>query len=200
MHDIASCRYSARFYDADAWDASAAWYEGEAAESERDGDGTPWSATLHFEACSEKSGGGNMTCATVKDTVEASIASLGALLDQYHVDIYAAGHVHSYSATWPVFGGELVNKSLVNPHGTVHVVEGNGGVPGTHTHSTVMPCTKHEPHERPAPLDLFRMCGNGKNYGRLVTTNASVLTYEHVNNVNGRVMDRWSIVKTQLEV
>ena len=140
-----------------------------------------------------------MTCSTVKDTVEASIASLGALLDRYHVDIYAAGHVHSYSTTWPVFGGALVNKSLIDPQGTVHVVEGNGGVPGTHTHSRVMPCTKNSPQEPPSPMDVFRICGNGKNYGRLVTSNASVLTYEHVDNVNGVVTDKWSIVKTKSE-
>jgi hypothetical protein len=34
------------------------------------------------------------------------------------------------------------------------------------------------------------------NYGRLVTTNASVLTYEHVENANFVVTDSWSIVKT----
>ena len=43
----------------------------------------------------------------------------------------------------------------------------------------------------------FRICGRGFNYGRLVTTNASVLTYEHVSNANGVVYDTWSIVKTQ---
>jgi hypothetical protein len=112
------------FYEEGAWDASATWYNAEVAESERDGDGTPWSATPHFEGCGSKgnnnnnnnnntsttttttsssnnnnnNGGGikNATCATVKDVVEESISSLGALLDQYRVDIYAAGHVHSF--------------------------------------------------------------------------------------------------------
>lgn len=193
------CRYSASFYKADAWNASAAWYDAEIAESERTGDGTPWSATPHFERCTKGngSGSGNATCTTVKDVIDASIASLGALLDQYHVDIYASGHVHSYSMTWPIFGGAVAKKSLVNPHGTVHVVEGNGGVPGSHTHSRIMPCTRSSPQEPVVPVDLFKVCGNGKNYGRLFTTNASVLTYEHVNNADGRVMDTWSIVKTR---
>jgi len=190
--------YSAVFYEADAWNASAAWYNAEEVEYERNGDGTPWSATPHFERC-ERNGSEseNATCATVKDVVEASIASLGALLDQYHVDIYAAGHVHSYSATWPVFGGKTTKKSLVDPQGTVHVVEGNGGVPGTHVHSAIKPCTRSAPQEPPSPIDIFRICGNGMNYGRLVTTNASVLSYEHVNNADGRIMDSWSIIKTR---
>jgi hypothetical protein len=179
--------YTAAFYEAEAWGASAAWYNAEVAEHERNGDGAPWSTTPHFEGCAK----GNATCTTLKDVVDASISSLGALLDQYHVDVYAAGHIHSYSASWPIFGGAVAKKSLVNPKGTVHVVEGNGGVPGAHSHSKLYACKKAS-----AALDLFRICGFGMNYGRLVTTNASVLTYEHVRNGDDHVTDSWSIVKT----
>ena len=41
------------FYEADAWDASAAWYDAEVAENERNGDGAPWSSTPHYERCDE---------------------------------------------------------------------------------------------------------------------------------------------------
>ena len=197
--------YSAEFYAEGAWNASAAWYSGEVAETER-GMG-PWSATPHFESCAKatgsrtrSAGNGTATCTTVKDVVDASIASLGALLDQHHVDIYAAGHVHSYSTTWPLFNGAVANKSFVDPHGTVHVLEGNGGVPGTlhgrYATSTIGNCTRSARQEPVKPLAVFRNCGRGGNYGRLLTTNASVLTYEHVANGNGKIMDSWSIVKT----
>ena len=188
--------YSAVFNEPGAWTASAAWYDAEVAESERTGDGTPWSATAHYEACAKGDADNATACTTVRDVVDAQRASLGQLLDLYHVDIYAAGHVHSYSTTWPIFGGAVANKSLVDPHGTVHVVEGNGGVPGSHRRSKIVNCTRSAPQEPPAPLDVFRICGQGMNYGRLVATNASVLTYEHVNNENGRVEDTWSIVRT----
>jgi hypothetical protein len=82
----------------------------------------------------------------------------------------------------------------------VHVVEGNGGVPGAHAHSTFRNCTRSPgqwPISRNTSMDVFRKCGMGMNYGRLVTRNASVLTYEHVDNANDRVTDSWSIVKTQ---
>ena len=194
------------FHDANAWDASAAWYAGEIAEHERNGDGTLWSETPHYEGCTsevESKRSANTTCATVKDVVTSSRASLGALLDKYHVDIYAAGHVHSYSTTWPIFGGTVAKKSLVDPHGTVHVLEGNGGVPGTGVSrngrrrvSKIVNCTKSAPQEPRSPIDVFRICGTGMNYGRLLTTNASMLTYEHVDNANGRITDRWSIIKT----
>ena len=163
--------------------------------------GTPWSATPHFERCEKgKGSANNATCATLKDVVDASVASLGVLLDLYHVDIYASGHVHSYSVTWPIFGGTVANKSLVDPKGTVHVVEGNGGVPGTHKgrfdgHAPKA-CVRSAPQEPPSAVDLFRICDEGENYGRLVTTNASVLTYEHVDNAKETVTDSWSIVKT----
>ena len=198
-------------------------YVGEVAEYERTGDGTPWSHTPHFEGCTEGAGrditgikgikgikgitglpgkaqpkrSGNRTCTTVKEVVEESISTLGPLLDKYHVDIYAAGHEHSYSASWPIFNGASANHSLVDPKGTVYVVEGNGGVPGAHSHSKLFSCSRDVPHvpTRP-PLSVFRMCGFGMNYGRLVTKNASVLTYEHVANADDRVMESWAIVRT----
>ena len=107
----------------------------------------------------------------------------------------------------------MTKESFADPKGTVHVVEGNGGVPGTHAGSKLFPCRKDaaplsaaqdeangsaKPTAYPPePLGYFRMCGWGMNYGRLVTTNASVLTYEHVANSGGRVTDSWAIVKTK---
>ena len=103
-------------------------------------------------------------------------------------------HVFRYSVTWPIRGGAMTGKSFANPKGTVHVVEGNGGVPGAHSHSKLFPCKKPS---GPEPASFFRVCGFGMNYGRLVTTNASVLTYEHVENANDHVTDSWSIVKAR---
>ena len=187
------------FHNVNSRDASAAWYAGEVAESERNGDGTPWSETPHYEECApESTGGGNTTCATVKDVVEASIASLGALLDQYRVDIYAAGHVHSYSTTWPIFDRRVAKKSLIDPHGTVHVLEVNGGVPGTGVSrsgrrrvSRIVNCTRSAPQEPRSPMDVFRICVTGINYG---PDNNELVTYEHVDNTNGQITDKWSNV------
>ena len=186
--------YFASMYEAGYEHASAAWYLGEVAEYERTGDGRPWSETPHFEGCAKGTGkaSGNATCTTVQDVVEESISTLGPLLDKHHVDVYIAGHQHAYSVTWPIFGGAMTGKSFTDPNGTVHVVEGNGGVPGAHTRAKLFPCKKPYPHE---PTSLFRQCGFGMNYGRLVTTNASVLTYEHVENANDHVTDSWSITK-----
>ena len=175
--------------------ASAAWYAGETAEHDRSGDGTPWSAMPSFETCAD----GDPTCTTVREMVDEAASTLGALLDEHHVDIYAAGHVHAYSVTWPLYGGQVTNRSLVDPKGTIHLVEGNGGVPGTarkHGNARVMPCSRSAPQEPLRPVEDFKICGQGMSYGRLLTTNASVLSYEHVSNANGEVLDTWAIVRT----
>ena len=176
--------HSPAFHSGEYEHASAEWYGAEEGEYERKGDGTPWTAMSHFEGCAD-----NTTCTTVKDVVVQARSTLGALLDAHHVDIYAAGHVHSYSATWPIFGGLPTAKSFVNPKGTVHIVEGNGGVPGAHSHAKMLSCK--EP-------SIFRACGIGMAYGRLATTNASVLTYEHVENDSGHVSDTFSIRKMSI--
>ena len=45
-------------------------------------------------------------------------------MDKYDVDIYIAGHVHSYSVTWPLTNGKVTQTNLRNPTGVVHVLEG----------------------------------------------------------------------------
>lgn len=40
----------------------------------------------------------------------------------YQVDLYMAGHVHSYSASWPILAGKFT-KNFTDPQGTVHITE-----------------------------------------------------------------------------
>ena len=116
---------------------------------------------------------------------------LDPILAKYKVDVYDAGHVHSYDTTWPMCNGTVCGaKSYVDPQGTVHITEGNGGVPGVSGKNTLRPCnTTKTPYAR--------MCGTGGAYGRFIAWNATVLTYEHVENPTGNVSDTWSIVKTR---
>ena len=91
--------------------------------------------------------------------------------------------------TWPMVNGNATQKNYIKPKGTIYVTEGNGGVPGAPgKHAFTYPKT-----------DWMRIHGSGGAHGRLVTSNASVLTYEHVfNNGNdgkGEVMETWSVQK-----
>ena len=190
-------------------DVSLAWYVGEESEGERGA--RPWSSIASVKHCSSSSsssskpngGSGSQQqqppppppCKTVGDALAQSKSSLEPLLKQYAVDIYAAGHIHSYSVSWPLCDGAVCNntRSYDNPQGTVHLLEGNGGVPNGHTgpSNTVAPCHGQAPAD-----SIYRTCGTGGAYGRLVAYNASVLEYQHVENPTGDVTDRWALHHT----
>jgi len=78
-------------------------------------------------------------------------------------------------------------ESFTNPKGTVHITEGNGGVPtASPPPNAIVKCASQQ----------WRICGTGMNYGRLTTSNHSVLVYEHIENPTGRVTDSFAITRT----
>lgn len=100
--------------------------------------------------------------------------------------------MHSYESTWPICDfttGALCDgkQDFVNPKGTVHITEGNGGVPGVVGQYGIKNCT--------SPGGFCRKTGTGGAYARITAYNASVLTYEHVQNNGGEVTDSWTIVQ-----
>jgi hypothetical protein len=74
------------------------------------------------------------------------------------------------------------------------ILVGNGGVPNRN--STDKQWTNSL---RGCSSSLYRVCGTGGAYGRLLASNASVLQYEHVENPTGRVSDRWAISRQSTE-
>ena len=111
-------------------------------------------------------------------------------MEKYSVDVYDAGHVHSYEVSYPMKNHSASPGSDSNParlsgkHGIVYITEGNGGVPGLNGSNSVAGCA--------FPC---RKTGTGGAYGRFITHNASVLMYEHVENPSGRVTDSWALIK-----
>lgn len=157
-------------------DASASWYLGLEAET--------FATSGHdFVPCSEPG------CRTVRDILQTSASNLVPLLEKYAVDIYDAGHVHSYDTTWPMCNGTICGgvKSYSNPKGTIHITEGNGGVPGVAGVNSVKNCS----------TAYGRICGTGGAYGRFTAFNSTVLQYEHVENPTGKVSDEWLVTKAK---
>ena len=77
-----------------------------------------------------------------------------------------------------------------------HRLEGNGGVPNKNSTDPAWTNSVGSCHGRNGPgSSLYRICGTGGAYGRLLTTNASVLRYEHVENPTGKVSDSWAITR-----
>ena len=180
--------YSGRFEEEGAANASVSWYLSDAAEAER-GD-RAWAELPSLEQCSAQDQEAGL-CSTVTDALKLSRSALEPLLDQYDVDIYIAGHVHSYSVTWPVKAGAVTARSLVNPKGVIHILEGNGGVPNRNSTDPVWTNSLKN-----CSGSLYRICGTGGAYGRLLASNDSVLEYEHVENPTGLVSDSWAITRS----
>eukprot|EP01102_Stenamoeba_stenopodia_P015769 TRINITY_DN5425_c0_g1_i1.p1 TRINITY_DN5425_c0_g1~~TRINITY_DN5425_c0_g1_i1.p1 ORF type:complete len:512 (+),score=90.16 TRINITY_DN5425_c0_g1_i1:56-1591(+) len=49
------------------------------------------------------------------------------LLYKYNIDLFIAGHEHSYERTYPVYNFEVNSTSYHNPTGPVHIMVGTGG-------------------------------------------------------------------------
>jgi len=54
-------------------------------------------------------------------------AAIEPLLDEFDVDIFFTGHVHSYERDWPTFNTTNVVKSYNNPGVPTHVMIGGPG-------------------------------------------------------------------------
>ena len=106
-------------------------------------------------------------CTTVRDFQSAAQSKLEPLFVKFGVDFYAAGHSHLYGVTWPMINGSATQHDYTDPKGTIYITEGNGGVPGAPgVHTFTHPKT-----------DWMRIGATGGAYGRVITSNASVLTY-----------------------
>jgi hypothetical protein len=158
-------------------DASLKGYFSEAGEECTDGvcAGTEF---MSCEAAGEEAG-----CRSVADMVD-EMEPVSTLFQRYGVDIYNAGHVHDYAATWLMQSQKQAQyqQNYTNPQGTVYVTEGNGA-------TTLMLIN--------ASIPWARMHGTGGAYGIITTSSADKLTYQHVwNNGNdgkGKVMETWSL-------
>lgn len=175
--------------------ASASFYRGEASES--------WATSGHSykpATCDE-----NGECEqTVGEMMKLLQSSLAEILNLYNVDIYIAGHVHDYASMWPMcYNKDAAELEICKdasgspiqsydmPKGTVHITDGNGGVPGCNgtvaLHSNSSICAQ-DPNT----------CRNwmvGCAHGRIIAHDSHKLTYEHVSNMEGKVYDTFTISK-----
>lgn len=169
---------------------SAAHYTGDELMGEYATDGSK----MKFEPCPAD----KPNCQTVGEFQGIVSGYLHPLFRQYGVDVYNAGHVHSYENTWPLCDfntGELCRdennntlKTFDEPRGTVHITEGNGGVPGVPAAFGVSACAGK------GTFDGCRMMGTGGAYGRITAT-STTFTYDRIANNGGNVTDTWTITQ-----
>ena len=144
---------------------------------------------VDFVPCTED----GAACTTIGEWQLGIGEALQPLFKKYGVDVYNAGHVHSYESTWPICDfttGTLCpsGQSFDEPQGPVHITEGNGGVPGVKGSYAVHDCS--------ASGGFCRKTASGGAYARVTAHNATHLTYEHVQNNGGNVTDSWTIFQS----
>jgi hypothetical protein len=126
---------------------------------------------------------GNFTgCWSYGTAISQLREDLEPLMQAHHVDVYFAGHEHDYEVIWPIVNNTVVARNFTNPTAPVHIVTGAGGAPALDRFGP------------PAPFTKSQLSAWG--YGRLTTTNDSVLTYSHVLNSNGSIYDVVNIVRS----
>lgn len=117
-------------------------------------------------------------------------ASVEPLLQKYEVDVFLAGHVHTYERSCSIAGN--FTCAGAGEGGTVHLVVGSGG---NDYNPDWAPSQPHSPpsfntpggkHHAQPDWSVFRTMNNG--YSRILT-NATHLTAEYVGTQRGEVHD-----------
>jgi len=105
------------------------------------------------------------------------------LMYQYGVDLYIAGHMHSYERTFPVYNNAVMNgtqSAYQNPRATVHIITGSAG------------CDEGIEKYLPTglgPWSAFRSSTYG--YGHLTVHNTTHLHWEQLLDASGQVLDEF---------
>jgi len=161
------------------WNDSASAFFGEKAEM--------FHGENRFQTCSANSEEDN--CQTLGEWHLEVSSNLEPLLLKYGVDIFNAGHIHNYEASWPMKNGVACQKDYNNPACPVYIVEGNGGVPGASGKCVLDDCSG---------TDWCRTHGSECGaYGRITITDAETFRYDHVVNSNGDITDSFTIRQTK---
>jgi len=125
-------------------------------------------------------------------------AQLEDILNQYHVDLFLSGHVHSYERMLPIYRGEVAQfervsgddsyRYIVNPTAPVYIVQGKAGHLG----------------------DFEKKPYDGKNFTVTVDMSYSALAIHSLNNTHlhlenlqsktGKVVDEFYIIKNEKSV
>eukprot|EP00743_Colponemidia_sp_Colp-15_P000434 GILK01000495.1.p1 GENE.GILK01000495.1~~GILK01000495.1.p1 ORF type:complete len:427 (+),score=63.74 GILK01000495.1:37-1281(+) len=160
------------------------WLDADLAWANQNRDKYPWLIVYghrpHY--CSNrKQIGAALDCA-----IEAPFLRLilEPILYKAKVDIYFAGHMHSYERLWPVRKGETVQKDYIDVQSPAVVITGSAG------------CKEKLDHDwKDNDWSAFHASDYG--YGRLKVYNDTHLHWEQLSDVTDAVIDEFWMVKTQ---
>ena len=188
------------YFDTEAQyrDAQIKWLEADLTAAQANRESVPWivlgshypiycsSITLggaeHDDGQGDEDPGSFKGCWSYGSSIDEVRGDLEPLMARFGVDMYLAGHEHDYESIYPTLNNTVLAKNFTDPPAPVHIVTGAGGAPALDKFGDPGPWTRKQLAEW--------------GYGRITTTNSSVLTYAHVLNSDDSVYDTVSIVKT----
>ena len=100
---------------------------------------------------------------------------IGGLLQQWNVDLFVAGHYHSYERTCPVYGGAC-QGDLSRPRATIHLTVGTAGI------GFDSPSYRNVSWSAAKYPTVF-------GYGKATVLGASSLRWQLIESGTGRVLD-----------
>lgn len=85
--------------------------------------------------CSVDTNDGNSICTSDTEILRDGttynggnrVAPLEAVLYNYNVDFFFAGHMHSYERLWPTYREQVLQKNYYKPRGPIHIIAGSAG-------------------------------------------------------------------------
>ena len=111
------------------------------------------------------------------------VGGLEHLLMDYNVDLFFAGHMHSYERLWPTYRQQVIKKDYNNPGGPVHIITGSAG------------CNEDLDHfdSMDYPWSAFKSDSYG--FGMLNIINSNRLEWRQLLAKDSSVLDRIIINK-----
>ncbi|KAF2075455.1 hypothetical protein CYY_003236 [Polysphondylium violaceum] len=111
------------------------------------------------------------------------VSSLEKLLMKYNVDIYLAGHSHTYERTLPVYDNKVLG-TFQNPKATVHITIGSGGNKEGPTYNWL---------EAPEWSNGLRSSHTG--FGKFTILNSTTIQWDFVDNYSDSIVDSFVVTK-----
>ncbi|RYY84933.1 hypothetical protein EON63_08285 [archaeon] len=120
------------------------------------------------------------------------------LFYKYGVDVYFAGHVHSYERDYPVYQGQ-VEKSYANPSATTHLLIGGAGNDEMRD-AQRSAANDPSPREGPGLTAWYPSSADGAwtvvtdkddhlGIGKVTIVDDSTLKFDYIRTSNGEVFD-----------
>jgi len=111
---------------------------------------------------------------------------LETLFHQYEVDLFVAGHMHSYERSYPVYREQVIDRTYEGNQATVYLIVGAAG------------CQEYlDDFDEAAVYPWSAAKSASYGYGKLTVYNQTHIHWEQILDEDGSTLDQVWMTKTQ---